>query len=128
MSKESPVRVLVVDGFKPWLSVVNTMLHDEVRMQVVGIAPEGPEAITQAGLLQPDMVLIDVTFPSLSGIDTARQIVRTVPKANIVFVNSNTGLEAVRTALALGALCCQIERRKNAAVCDENGCSRQAKN
>ena len=104
MPKAAPIRVLVVSDFNAGLSVGDTVVCEQINMQVVEVAPDEPEAVRQAQLLQPDLVLMDVTVASLSRIDAARQIIRTLPKAKIVFVNSNSDPGAVRTALAMGVL------------------------
>ncbi len=101
-SKESVVRVLVVDDFKPWLSLVKAMLENEPGMRIVGIALDGSEAVAKAHALQPDLILMDINLPKLNGIEAARQISRQVPEAKIIFVSVESEPELARSALAAG--------------------------
>ena len=102
MNKTSPVRVLVVDDFKPWLSAVNAVFANEVGIQIVGTAVDGPEAIARADVLRPDLVLMDIGLPSMSGIEAAWQIIDLVPDTKIVFVTQRTEPELVQAAFAVG--------------------------
>lgn len=102
IKKTSLVRILVVDDFKPWLSFINTMLAREVDLQIVGFASDGRDAVAQAQALQPDLILMDISLPTLSGIEATRQIMRLVPKAKVIFVSQHREPVVARTALAAG--------------------------
>ena len=101
-SKNSQVRVLVVDDFKPWLSLVKTMLADESDMHIVATALDGPEAVAKARSVHPDLILMDINLPTMCGIEAALQIIRMSPEAKIIFVSVETEPELVRAALAAG--------------------------
>ena len=98
----SLIRVLVVDDFKPWLTRVTEMLGSEPGVQIVGTALDGPEAIAQAQTLRPDLVLMDVGLPGMSGIEAARQIISLIPDIKIIFVSLSMDPEIVQAAIAVG--------------------------
>jgi DNA-binding NarL/FixJ family response regulator len=102
MNKSSVVRVLVVDDFQPWLRFVTKMLGSEVGVQIVGTALNGPEAIAQASILRPDLVLMDVGLPNMSGIEAARHIISLNSNTKIIFVSLITDPEIVQAAFAVG--------------------------
>lgn len=102
MCKTSPIRILLVDDFKPWLSFLLTMLEKEPNILVVATAADGKEAVAQAKNLQPDLVIMDISLPSLNGIESARQIAHTVPTARIVFLTQYRDPVVVQTAIAAG--------------------------
>lgn len=101
-SEKSPVRVLVVDDFEPWLRFVKAALYEEPGMQIVGTAPDGLEAVVKARLLQPDLILMDISLPTLNGIEATRRISRLVPDAKIIFLSLEKEPEIVKSALAAG--------------------------
>ncbi len=101
-SKQSEVRVLVVEDFEPWLRFVKAALYQEPGMQIVGTAPDGLEAVAKARVLQPDLILMDISLPTLNGIEATRQISRLVPAAKIIFLSLENEPEVVKFALAAG--------------------------
>ena len=101
-SKNSQIRILVVDDFKPWLSLVKAMLADEPGMHIVATALDGPEAVAKAQSLRPDLILMDINLQKLCGIEAARKIIRLLPEVNIIFVSVEAEPELVRSALAAG--------------------------
>jgi two-component system, NarL family, nitrate/nitrite response regulator NarL len=101
-SQQSEVRVLVVEDFEPWLSFVKAALYEEPGMQIVGTAPDGLEAVAKARVLQPDLILMDISLPALNGIEAARRITRLVPAAKIIFLSLENEPEVVESALAAG--------------------------
>ena len=101
-SKQSEVRVLVVEDFEPWLRFVKAALYEEPGMQIVGTAPDGLEAVTKARVLQPDLILMDISLPTLNGIEATRQISRLVPAAKVIFLSIESEPEVVESALAAG--------------------------
>jgi DNA-binding NarL/FixJ family response regulator len=100
----SPVRVLVVDDFKPWLTFVDTMLAKELDIRVEGVALDGMEAVAQAQTLQPDLILMDIGLPIQSGIEAACQIINLAPRTRIIFVSQDRDPGVVRAALAAGGV------------------------
>lgn len=98
------VRVLIVDDFEPFRCLLRSMLQDHSEFQVVCEVSDGLQAIEQAQTLQPDLILLDITLPELSGIEAARRILKLSPKSKIVFVSQHSSADVMRTALATGAI------------------------
>ena len=97
------IRILVVDDFGPWRHKVCCLLGTHALLQVVGEASHGPAAVQQAKDLQPDLILLDIGLPELSGIDAANQIRQFAPDAKILFLTQNRDIAIVRAALNTGA-------------------------
>ena len=98
----SPVRVLIVDDFKPWLDFLKSLLEKVEGMTIVGTASDGVEAVLRARTLTPDLVLMDVSLPRLSGIEATSEIIRLVPDVKILFVSQHRETVIVQTAIAAG--------------------------
>lgn len=97
----SAARVLVVDDNDLWRGYVLAKLFDE-RVEVVGIALDGEDAVQQALALQPDLVLMDIRLPGISGIEAARRIWRGAPNSEILFVSNDADPGVVRAAFNAG--------------------------
>jgi CheY-like chemotaxis protein len=83
----STTRILVVDDYEPWRRFVSTTLHKQPKLQVIGEALDGLEAVQKAEELQPDLIVLDIGLPTLDGIEAARRIRKLAPKSKILFVN-----------------------------------------
>jgi len=99
----SSVRILVVDDFERWRHFVCLALHVRREWQVIGEASDGVEAVHKAKDLQPDLVVLDIGLPTLSGIDAARQIRALSPRSKILFLSENRSPEITEEALHTGA-------------------------
>jgi DNA-binding NarL/FixJ family response regulator len=97
------VRVLVVDDYEPWHGFVSTTLRKEPKLQIIGKASDGLEAVQQAQALQPDLILLDIGLPTLNGIEAARQIRHLSPTSTILFVSANRSADIAWEALSTGA-------------------------
>jgi DNA-binding NarL/FixJ family response regulator len=73
-------------------------------LQVVGEVSDGLEAVRKAEKLQPDLILLDLGLPTLSGIEVARRICKLSQKSKIVFVSQESSADVVQEAFCLGAL------------------------
>jgi two-component system invasion response regulator UvrY len=99
----SPIRVLVVDdhtGFRRALVATLSLVNG---MQVVGEAGDGEAGCDAAAALQPDVVLMDLSMPGISGVDAMRRIHRTLPDLPIVILTAHADSGLQREALAAGA-------------------------
>jgi DNA-binding NarL/FixJ family response regulator len=100
----SLIRILVVDDFENWRRQIRSLLQARPTWQVIAEASDGSEAVQKAGELKPDLIVLDVGLPNLSGIEAARQIRRRSPNSEIVFLSQHSDLDLVRAALGTGAL------------------------
>jgi len=72
-------------------------------LQLIAEAADGLEAVQLARQLQPDLILLDIGLPTLSGIEAARRIRETSPKSRILFVSENRSRDIAEEALSTGA-------------------------
>lgn len=97
------VSVLLVDDYGPWRHFVSTTLRKQLDLQVIGEASDGLEAVQKAQQLKPDLILLDISLPTLNGIEAARRIREVSPKSRILFVSENRSWDIVEEALGTGA-------------------------
>jgi CheY-like chemotaxis protein len=100
---ERSVRVLVVDDYAPFRHFIYSTLHKQRKLHVIGEASDGLDAIQKAQELHPDLILLDIGLPRLSGLEAARQIRQLVPKSKILILSDNRSWNIAEEALRLGA-------------------------
>lgn len=96
------IRVLVVDDSGFFRHRIEEILRDDKRMEVVGSAVNGREAVEKARTLKPDVITMDIEMPQLNGIDAVRIIMRECP-TNVLMLSSLTHEGARITLEALDA-------------------------
>ena len=102
-ARVSTLRVLVVEDFAPFRRFICSTLTRMGNLLVVGEVSDGSEAVQKATELKPDLILLDIGLPTLSGIEAARQIRELVPEARIIFLTQESSPEVVQEAFSLGA-------------------------
>ena len=100
----APFRILVVDDFEPWRRSIVSMIEEDAELQVIHEASDGLEAVQMCQELQPDLVLLDVGLPKLSGFEAARQIRVVSPESKILFLSAIPNPDVIREALRIGAV------------------------
>jgi DNA-binding NarL/FixJ family response regulator len=98
------IRVLVVEDFEPFRRFVCSKMGERSELQVVGEASDGLEAVCKAEELQPDLILLDIGLPSLSGMEAARRIRKLAPETKILFLSQESSSDLIEEALNLGAI------------------------
>ena len=101
-----PIKILVVDDFEQYRKVIRRALRSRGRFEIVGEASDGLEAVEKAGELRPDLILMDVHMPKLSGLEACRSIRKLSPKSKILFVTVDSSAEVLEEALRSGAHGC----------------------
>lgn len=80
------------------------LLEVESDLRVVGEAENGRQAVEMAGLLSPDVIVMDVSMPVLNGLQAARQILRDRPGGRIVLLSAHAESIYVEQALGFGVM------------------------
>jgi DNA-binding NarL/FixJ family response regulator len=109
------VRVLVVDDHPLLREGVAAVLTGKLDMTIVGEAGDGREAIEKFRALRPDVTVMDLQMPLMSGIEAMRVIRLEAPKARIVMLATRAGDVLARRALQGGAHAYVLKER----VCRE---------
>lgn len=99
------VKVLVVDDSSFFRNRIQEALGSDSRIEIVGLAEDGREAVAKALALKPDLITMDVEMPKLNGIEAVRQIMRQAP-TNVLMLSSLTheGARVTLEALEAGAV------------------------
>jgi DNA-binding NarL/FixJ family response regulator len=97
------VRILLVDDYEPYRIYVRSLIEQRPELQIVGEVSDGLQAVQKVGELRPDLVLLDIGLPHLSGIEVARRIRSATPQSSILFLTHEFSPEIVSEALILGA-------------------------
>jgi DNA-binding NarL/FixJ family response regulator len=72
------------------------------EVEIVGSVDNGLDLVKVAAQLDPDVVVLDITMPGLSGIEAARQLTRAGCRAKLVFLTVHEDIDYVRAALEAG--------------------------
>jgi len=95
-------RVLVVDDNASVRSLVRQVFESEPEFEISGEAENGLEAVEKAEHLQPDLIILDLSMPVMTGLDAAPLLSKVLPKARIILFTVQEGSEIERLAQAAG--------------------------
>jgi len=98
-----PLRLLVVDDHEVVREGLVALLDRRAGFQVVAQAGSVQEAIAQARLQRPDIVVMDVRLPDGSGVEACREIRAELPETRVIMLTSFPDDEAVLSAIVAGA-------------------------
>ncbi|HSA80696.1 MAG TPA: response regulator transcription factor [Geminicoccaceae bacterium] len=99
----SAKRVVIVDDHTILRNSLAALLGSEADLEVVGQTGDGKEAVRQIGTWKPDLVLVDLSMPGMSGMDVIGEIRKRLPAVRIVVLTVHDQEDYVRASLAAGA-------------------------
>ncbi len=97
------IRVLIVDDIPETRENLKKLLMFEHDIEVVGAAATAEEGIRLARDLQPDIVLLDINLPGMSGIAAIEQIIEVAPLTQVVMMSVQSDADYLRRAMLAGA-------------------------
>jgi len=97
------VRIVVADDHALVRDGLQRVLESDPRFLVVGEADTGREAIRLVSALTPDLLLLDVSMPEVTGLEALRQITATTPKTKVIILTAAIDRATVIDALQRGA-------------------------
>jgi DNA-binding NarL/FixJ family response regulator len=97
------LRVLVVDDHEVVRRSICQLLASQADIKVICEAANGQEAVLRAREHRPDLVLMDVTMPTMNGLEAARIIKREFPSIQVLMVSQHDPQQFMREAFAVGA-------------------------
>ena len=98
-----PIRILLADDHTLFRRGIRTMLEQVPDVEVVGEAASGQEAIALAHELVPDVILMDIKMPAVSGIEATRRILQENPHIGIILVTMYDDPESAFAGMRAGA-------------------------
>ena len=96
------MRVLIADDHEAVRKGVCAILATRGDIDVCGEAVNGKEAIQKAHDLQPDLLIVDITMPVLSGFEAAREIKKSMPHLAILILSMHESLQLIEEARKIG--------------------------
>ena len=87
-----PIRVVLADDHVLVRQGLKSLLERE-KFQVIAEGSDGQEVIRLTETLQPDIAVIDISMPTLNGIDAARELARTCPKTKVILLTQHADFE-----------------------------------
>ena len=100
---DQPIRVLLVDDHSLFRSGIRSLLQRHEEFLVVGEAADGVEGIKRAKQLKPDVVLLDLHMPGMSGVETLQLLHEDCPDTAIIMLTVSEETEDLALAMRAGA-------------------------
>jgi len=97
------IRILVVDDHSVVRQGIITLLEDEEDILIVGEASDGDEVLESVKMTNPDVVLLDLTMPRMSGLDAIKALVPIYPHVRILVFSMHNNPDYILSAVKSGA-------------------------
>jgi DNA-binding NarL/FixJ family response regulator len=98
-----PVRLLVADDHEIVRKGLRSLLEAQPGWQVTAEASDGREAVEKAREIRPDVTVLDISMPSLNGLEAARQMIKNDARAKILILTMHESDPLIREVLDAGA-------------------------
>ena len=101
--RDRKIRVVVADDSRTAMRAVCSYLEFEGQFEIVGTAADGLSALHQAERHRPDLVLLDLSMPQMTGLEAATQLRQSFPELSILIFTELNGLSLRAACLRSGA-------------------------
>jgi DNA-binding NarL/FixJ family response regulator len=101
--KFEPARLVIVDDHELARAGLRSMLSGQRRLQVVGEATNGQEALALCRRLKPDLALLDIRMPELDGLRTCRALKQECPATSVILITIHNNPDYLLEAIKAGA-------------------------
>ncbi|HIS36635.1 TPA: response regulator transcription factor [Candidatus Scatousia excrementigallinarum] len=99
----TPIRILLVEDHKLMRVGLKSLFEEHKELEVISEAQSGKEAIENYKISHPDVVLMDIGLPDMSGIEATKKIIENSSNAKIIILTSHLSEQEVMDALHAGA-------------------------
>lgn len=99
----SAIGILIADDHDVVRRGMRALIESQSEWRVTGEAANGREAVQLAKRLKPDVVVLDINMPELSGLEATRQIMKALPRTQIIILSVNESEDVIREVLDAGA-------------------------
>ena len=97
------IKILLVEDQKLMRIGIKSLFSDYPDLEIIGEAVNGKEAIEKSRLIKPDIVLMDIGLPDISGIEAAKQILEHNNNIKVIMLTSHISEEELNASLSAGA-------------------------
>ena len=97
------IRILLADDHPVVRQGLKSLLEGHAGWEVIGEASDGAEAVEKAKNLHPDVIVLDITMPTMNGLEACRALRRQADQPEILFVTQHDSPQMMQEAIAAGA-------------------------
>jgi DNA-binding NarL/FixJ family response regulator len=97
------VRVLIVDDHEAFRRAARAVVEETAGFELAGEAADGEASVEAARYLKPEIVLMDINLPGISGIEATRRILAQSPRTMVLLLSTRDGAELAHQAAECGA-------------------------
>ncbi len=98
------IKILIVDDHPMMREALQTAFEGEDDLEMIGEAPDAIKALKMLETLKPDVIMMDMLLPGMSGLEAIEKIIETDPQAKILVLSSMEDEERIVSAIQAGAL------------------------